>query len=98
MSGPVMSGPVMSAPVVSNRRNSLGREPFELPDTTDIDAVNAAQVALIRLVAQGRLDAREAFYISRMLEHRRRAIGTATLWQKMKEIQAEGRQLRGEEP
>ena len=78
--------------------NQRRREAFELPDTTDLDSVNAAQVALIRLVAQTRLGAREALYISRMLEHRRRAIGTATLWQKMKEIQAEGRQLRGEEP
>jgi hypothetical protein len=74
------------------------REAFELPDTTDIDAVNAAQVALIRLVAQNRLRAREALSISRMLEHRRRAIGTATLWQKMKELEAQGRQLRGEAP
>ena len=37
-------------------------------------------------------------YISRMLEHRRRAIGTATLWQKMQELEAQGRQLRGEAP
>jgi hypothetical protein len=74
------------------------REPFELPDTTDINSVDAAQVALIRLVALGRLGAREAFYISRMLEHRRRAIGTATLWREMKELQAQGRRLRGEEP
>jgi hypothetical protein len=74
------------------------REVFELPDTTDLDAVNAAQVALIRLVAQDRLGAREALYISRMLEHRRRAIGTATLWQKMQELEAQGRQMSGEAP
>lgn len=71
---------------------------FELPDTTDLDSVNAAQVALIRLVAQGRLGAREALDISRMLEHRRRAIGTATLWRKMQELEAQGRQMRGETP
>jgi hypothetical protein len=75
-----------------------GREAFELPDTTDIDSVNAAQVAVIRLVAQNRIDAREAFYISRMLEHRRRAIASATLWQKMQELEAQGRQMRGEAP
>lgn len=75
-----------------------GREAFELPDTTDIDAVNAAQVALIRLVAQHRLGAREALYVSRMLEHRRRAIATATLWQKMKELEAQGRRIMGEAP
>jgi hypothetical protein len=87
-----MSAPhVMSAPM-SNRK----RGPFELPDTTDLDSVNAAQVALIRLVAQDRIGAREALYISRMLEHRRRAIGTATLWQKMQELEAQGRQMRDE--
>ena len=74
------------------------RKGFELPDTTDLDSVNAAQVAVIRRVAQNQLDAREAFYISRMLEHRRRAIASATLWRQMKELEAQGRQMRGEEP
>jgi hypothetical protein len=74
------------------------REPFGLPDTIDLDSVNAAQVAVIRLVAQRQLGAREALYVSRMLEHRRRAIASATLWQKMQELEAQGRQLRGEEP
>ena len=74
------------------------REAFDLPDTTDLDSVNAAQVALIRRVAHGELDAREGLCISRMLEYRRRAIGTATLWQKMQELEAQGRQLRGEAP
>ena len=74
------------------------RDAFELPDTTDLDSVNAAQVALIRRVAQNQLGAREALYISRMLEHRRRAIASATLWQKMQELEAQGRRIRGEEP
>jgi len=83
---------------MSGRESGPGRETFELPDATDLDSVNAAQVTLIRLVAQGRLDAREALSISRMLELRRRAIGTATLWQKMKELEAQGRQILGEGP
>ena len=91
-----MSGRPMSRRLTSGRRHGHGRESFELPDTTDLDSVNAAQVALIRLVAQNRLGAREALYISRMLEHRRRAIGTATLWQKMQELEAQGRQMRGD--
>jgi hypothetical protein len=74
------------------------REPFELPDTTDLESVNAAEIAVIRLVAQGQLRAREALHISRMLEHRRRAIASATLWQKMQELEAQGRQIRGETP
>ncbi len=79
-------------------KSGYKRKSFELPDTIDLDSVNAAQVAVIRLVAQNRIDAREAFYVSRMLEHRRRAIASATLWQKMQELEAQGRQLRGEEP
>jgi hypothetical protein len=75
-----------------------GREAFELPDTTDLESVNAAEVALIRLVAQARIGARDALYISWMLEHRRRAIASATLWQQMKELEAQGRRIRGEEP
>ena len=74
------------------------REPFELPDTVDLDAVNRAQVTVIRRVAQGQLRAREGLDLSRMLEHRRRAIASATLWQKMQELEAQGRQMRGEEP
>lgn len=83
---------------MSGRKREHAREAFELPDTTDLDSVNAAQVALIRLVAQGQIGAREALYISRMLEHRRRAIGTATLWQKMQELEAQGRQITGDTP
>ena len=93
-----MSGRLTSGRLTSRRRHGHGREAFELPDTTDLDSVNAAEVMLIRLVAEDRIGAREAWYISRMLEHRRRAIGTATLWQKMQELEAQGRQLRGETP
>ena len=74
------------------------REPFELPDTTDLESVNAAEIAVIRRVAQGQLRAREGLDLSRMLEHRRRAIASATLWQKMQELEAQGRQIRGETP
>jgi hypothetical protein len=81
---------------MSGRKRGQGRKTFELPDTTDIDSVNAAQVALIRLVAENRIGARDALDVSRMLEHRRRAIASATLWQKMQELEAQGRQLRGD--
>jgi hypothetical protein len=88
----------MSERVKNGRRHRHGREVFELPDTTDLESVNAAQVVLIRLVAENRLSGREALDISRMLEHRRRAIASATLWQKMQELEAQGRQMRGEAP
>ena len=84
----------MSDHPMSNRK----REAFELPDTTDIDSVNKAQVTLIRLVAEARIGAHKGLEISRMLEHRRRAIATGTLWEKIQELDAQGRQTEGEEP
>lgn len=87
---------------MSGRRHGHGREqghePFELPDTIDLDSVNAAQVAVIRLVAENRLSAREALYVSRMLEHRRRAIANATLLQKLRQLEARCDQIGGERP
>jgi hypothetical protein len=63
-----------------------------LPDTVDLESVNAAEIAVIRMAFQGRIDVREALCFSRMLEHRRRAIGDRTLEQKMDRLE------KGEEP
>ena len=63
-------------------------------ELTDLDTSTDS----LAVVAQNRLRAREALSISRMLEHRRRAIGTSTLWQKIQQFEAEDRQARGEEP
>lgn len=60
---------------------------LDLPDTIDLEAVNAAEIAVVRLAAQGRLDVREALFYSRMLEHRRRAIGDRTLEEQMQRIE-----------
>ena len=75
------------------------REPemFDLPDTVDLASVDAAEIELIRLTAQRRISPREALYFSWMLEHRRRAIGDVTLEEKMRELEKQGRQARGEE-
>src|SRR5206468_2744029 len=62
----------------------------------DLAAVNAAEIAVVRLAAQRRIDAREALYFSRMLEHRRRAIGDRTLEELMRQLDNEDEQ--GEEP
>ena len=70
-----------------NEDRKRGLESLELPDTVDLAAVNAAEVAVIRLAAERRIDAREAFYFSRMLEHRRRAIADRTLEEKMTRIE-----------
>ena len=71
-------------------------EGFDLPDTVDLAAVNAAEIAVVRLAAQRRIDAREALYFSRMLEHRRRAIGDRTLEELMRQLDNE--REPGEEP
>jgi hypothetical protein len=63
------------------------RDSFALPDTVDLAAVNEAEVEIIRLAAQRQLDPREAYWFSRMLEHRRRAIGDRTLEEQMKRIE-----------
>ena len=60
---------------------------LDLPDTVDLEAVNAAEVTVIRLAAQGHIDAREAFYFSLMLDYRRRAIGDRTLEEKMDRLE-----------
>jgi hypothetical protein len=72
-------------------------EDLDLPDTVDLATVNAAEIAVIRLAAQRRIDAREAFYFSRMLEHRRRAIGDRTLEEQMTRLE-EARKARGKKP
>jgi len=65
------------------------REPeaLDLPDTVDLASVNAAEIAVIRLAAQGRLEMCAALAFSRMLEHRRRAIGDHTLEEKMDRLE-----------
>jgi hypothetical protein len=59
---------------------------FELPDTTDLAAVDRAEMEVIRLATQRRIGSREALRFSRMLDHRRRAIAARTFEQKMDEI------------
>ena len=68
---------------------------FELPDTTDLEAVDAAEVAVIRLAAQGVLGSREAVRFIRMLDYRRRVIADRELEAEMERLEAEGRKARG---
>jgi hypothetical protein len=69
-------------------------EPFELPDTTDLAAVNAAEVEVIRLATQRRLGPRDALRFTRMLEHRRRAIADTELEAEMERLEKEAKALR----
>ncbi len=70
-----------------SRTEKRAPDPLDLPDTVDLESVNAAEIAVIRLAAQRRIDAREALYYSRMLDHRRRAIADRTLEEKMTRIE-----------
>jgi len=69
---------------------------FELPDTTDLASVNQAEVEVIRLATQGHLKPREALVCTRMLEHRRRAIGDLELEEMLERLEREGKQMRSE--
>jgi hypothetical protein len=68
---------------------SRKQEPYvlDLPDTVDLDSVNEAEIRIVRAAGQRRIDVREALLYSRMLEHRRRAIGDRTIEEQMKRIE-----------
>ena len=81
------------------RKDEGGREPeaLDLPDTVDLAAVNEAEIAVIRAAGRRGIAAREAYWLSRMLEHRRRAIGDRTLEEQMKALEKALR-LKAEKP
>ena len=60
---------------------------FELPATTDLAAVDAAEIEVIRLAARGLLAPREAFCFSHMLDHRRRSIADLDFEQRMRALE-----------
>lgn len=69
-------------------------EAFELPDTTDLAAVNAAEIEIIRLATQRRVRSREALRFTRMLEHRRRVLADTELEAEMERLEKEAKALR----
>jgi hypothetical protein len=71
-------------------RNDVEGEPaddLDLPDTVDLASVNEAEIKVVRAAGQGRLDVREAILFSRMLEHRRRAVGDRSIEERLKAIE-----------
>ena len=64
-------------------------EAFELPDTVDLAAVDAAEIAVIRLAARRRLTPLAALRFIRMLDHRRRVIADLQLEAKMDRLEKE---------
>jgi hypothetical protein len=83
---------------MTNRKRRPEPEVFDLPDTVDLSAVDAAEMAVIRLAAQRRMSPLEALRFTRMLDHRRRVIGDRDLEEQMNRLEKRGRQARGEEP
>ncbi|HLG46703.1 MAG TPA: hypothetical protein VKY24_10725 [Reyranella sp.] len=64
-------------------------EAFELPDTVDLAAVDAAEIEVIRLAAARRLTPLAALRFIRMLDHRRRVIADIQLEAKMNRLEQE---------
>ena len=50
------------------------RPALALPDTTELEGVDAAEIAIVRLAAEREITAREALEFTRMLDHRRRVL------------------------
>jgi hypothetical protein len=66
-------------------------EVFDLPDTVDLAAVDAAEIEIIRLAAQRRMSALAALRFIRMLDFRRRIIADRALLQEMERLEQEGK-------
>jgi hypothetical protein len=69
---------------------------FELPDTIDLETVNAAEIAVIRLAAQGQLGSRVALRFTRMLDHRRRVIADREFEEELERLEKEAKLRRGD--
>jgi hypothetical protein len=69
-------------------------EAFDLPDTIDLESVNAAEIAVIRLAAQGRLGSRAALRFTRMLDHRRRVIADLEFEAELERLEKESKLRR----
>jgi len=74
---------------MNEEKQQTGPEAFELPDTVDLAAVDAAEIAVIRLAAGRRLTPLAALRFIRMLDHRRRVIADLQLEAKMDRLEKE---------
>jgi hypothetical protein len=71
-------------------------EVFDLPDTVDLAAIDAAEIEIIRLAAQRRMSALAGLRFIRMLDFRRRIIADRELLQEMERLEQEGEAEGGE--
>ena len=74
---------------MNDEKQQTGPEAFELPDTVDLAAVDAAEIAVIRLAAARRLTPLAGLRFIRMLDHRRRVIADLQLEAKMDRLEKE---------
>ena len=74
---------------MNEEKHQIEPEAFELPDTVDLAAVDAAEIAVIRLAARRRLSPLAALRFIRMLDHRRRVIADLQLEAKMDRLEKE---------
>jgi hypothetical protein len=73
------------------------RANLELPDTVDLESVAAAEIAVIRAAAEGRISSRVALDFTLMLNHRRQTIADREFEVRMDAIEEANRQrLRAE--
>jgi len=72
---------------MNEEKQQTGPEAFELPDTVDLAAVDAAEIAVIRLAARRRLSPLAALRFIRMFDHRRRVIADLQLEAKMDRLE-----------
>jgi len=68
------------------------RPPLGLPDTSDIDGVNAAEIAVARLASERTISSREAVELTRMLDHRRRVLTTLDHARRLQAIEDDNRE------
>jgi hypothetical protein len=68
------------------------RVKLELPDTTDLAAVEQAEIAVIRAAAEGRISSRVALDFTLMLDHRRRTVADREFESRMNAINQANRQ------
>ena len=74
---------------MTEEKQQTGPEAFELPETVDLAAVDAAEIAVIRLAAAQRLTPLAGLRFMRMLDHRRRVIADIQLEEKMNRLEKE---------
>jgi hypothetical protein len=73
--------------MTTRRKSGAAPATLTLPATTDLAAIEAAEIEVIRLAAERQLSTREALDFARMLEYRRRVAADRDLERTMQELE-----------